>query len=100
MSRKGRNWSQWASPEQLRANGIKANAVSRARGNLRIGERCPWSKLTEADVLRMRELAAEHWTYAAIARFFGVSRPTARRAIAGESWAHVPFTDDAARESA
>lgn len=61
------------------------DAVSRDR--IAYGVRNWNAKLTPADVQAMRELDLP---FAEIGRRFGVSRPTAARAIKGETWRRVP----------
>lgn len=61
------------------------DAVSRRR--LAVGERNFNAKLSEADVLEIREISG--LTYTEIAGLYGVSRPTVARAITGKCWGHV-----------
>ena len=51
----------------------------RARGGSGPGELAHNAKLREADVLRIRVLLAEGWTQTAIAKVYGVLRPTIDR---------------------
>lgn len=49
------------------------------------------ARLSEYDVGRMRFYwLTGKYTYEEMGRMFGVSRETARRAIKGETWRHVP----------
>jgi hypothetical protein len=53
------------------------------------GDRNGFSKLTESDIPIIREKARNGMTKAAIAREFGVTRPTIGYVIKGITWAHV-----------
>lgn len=67
-----------------------AAAPPRARrDSVRKGAQVATSKLTEADVARMRLLRAEGWTYASLGNQFGVDKKTAIRACKGQQWKHV-----------
>lgn len=48
------------------------------------------SKITEEDVLRMRDMRATDMEYREIAKRVGISSSTAWRAIRGKAWSHVP----------
>lgn len=61
---------------------------SRLYPGLRRGERNGISKLTERDVLWLRSLPAKP-NISEVSRQLGVSRATARRAMRGQTWAHV-----------
>lgn len=52
------------------------------------GERMNSAKLTEADVIRIRELAPSVRVMK-LAEMFGVSHATIRRVVSGEAWKHV-----------
>lgn len=52
--------------------------------------RRPGAKLTEQDVMRMRELRRQGLTYPQIGAKFGVDKCTARLAVVGINWAAVP----------
>lgn len=60
------------------------------RESVRKGSQVATSKLTEADVYRMRQLRAEGRTFASLADQFGVDKKTAIRACKGKQWLHVP----------
>jgi hypothetical protein len=49
----------------------------------------PNSKLTDRTVREMRLLAAGGTSHRALARRFGISTATARKALIGETWTHV-----------
>ena len=62
------------------------------------GSQLPWAKLTEADVVLIRQIVEERedmkrqlrWmTNAALARKFGVHLRTIDRVVNGENWGHV-----------
>ena len=58
---------------------------------LKVGSDHHRSKITEQDVLAMRKLREETgMTYTAIGQKYGVGKRTARLAIQGHSWRHVP----------
>jgi hypothetical protein len=57
------------------------------RGRLAFGERHAHSRLTDEDVRQIRSIVG--WGHAALGRLYGVSRPTATRAIKGDTWRHV-----------
>jgi hypothetical protein len=54
-----------------------------------VGEAHFGAKLTEADVLKIRERRAAGESHYALARAFGVSRPTITAILTGRNWAHV-----------
>ncbi|GEM_PF-2487139 len=54
------------------------------------------SKLTDEDVSRIRDLRAQGATMSGLARALGVSAPTIRCVLTGETWRHVPVSDKAA----
>ena len=53
------------------------------------GERNNRAKLTEADVLEIRQQAAQGRSHAAIAKERGLSRPTVSQIVSGARWGHV-----------
>ena len=68
------------------------------RTKVKRGSELPWAKLTEADVMLIRQIVAErertkeqlrYVTNAALARKFGVHKNTIDRVSVGESWGHV-----------
>lgn len=68
----------------------KQNAADkRQHGSHHQGSRCHRSKLTEADVIRIREMRRDGVSPAEIARAFGVARVTATRAALGDNWQHI-----------
>lgn len=60
-----------------------------AHGTLRAGDKVPSHKLTEADVVRARQLASEGVRMSVLAKEFGVYRGTVRNAVSGRTWAAV-----------
>lgn len=54
------------------------------------GEKHPLSKVTEADVLSIRQMAAEGVRYPDIAAKHGISRPAVSLIVSRRRWAHVP----------
>ncbi len=54
------------------------------------GTNNPRAVLTEADVLRLKQLAKANVTYAAIAREFGIHKDTVYRIVKGKRWSHLP----------
>lgn len=74
-------------PSHLYVGTVQDNANDAvARDRISKGSAHPIAKLTEDDVRAMRALDLP---FAEIARRFGVSRPTAARAIKGVTWGHV-----------
>lgn len=59
-------------------------------GRSRKGTAMHMAKLNDWQVRIGRRLWNEGWTYAAIARLFGVSGGTLKRAVTGECWGHIP----------
>jgi hypothetical protein len=54
------------------------------------GEDNAWSRLTDADALRIMELREQGLTYAAIAAEIGeITRATVYKVVKGRSWSHV-----------
>lgn len=53
------------------------------------GEQNPASKLTEQDVIDLRDRAAKGVTQMSLSRTFGISNVMARNIASGRSWAHV-----------
>lgn len=62
----------------------KVNKERQARG-----EKLPHSKLTEEDVLKIRDLSCEGYTQTAIAKEFGVTQAAISYMLCGNSWSHV-----------
>jgi len=55
------------------------------------GETHPHAKLTDAIVLKMREMRMNGETGLSIATYFDVEQSTANKAIVGKTWKHVPM---------
>ena len=55
------------------------------------GETHPHAKLTDAIVLKMREMRMNGETGLSIATYFDVEQSTAKKAIVGKTWKHVPM---------
>lgn len=65
-------------------------ADRRAKGRYQIGSEHPTSKLTEADVIYMRQVReGTGMTYERLGRMFGISRTQARCVIRGVWWRHL-----------
>lgn len=47
------------------------------------------AKLTESDVLEIRRLHIEEWSYRLIAKKFGISKPTVAHIIHRRTWTHI-----------
>lgn len=62
------------------------------------GERHWMARLTERDVIEMRAMRSAGESYQEIARRFGVARMTAKNAILGKTWAHVPQPSSSHRQ--
>jgi hypothetical protein len=60
------------------------------------GVRQPNAKLTDADVVKMRELALAGTTQKKLGAMFGVSREQARDVVNGKCWKHLPLMPKAA----
>lgn len=60
------------------------------KGRSAIGERVNTARLTSDLVARIRARSAAGETYADLAREFGISRQSMRRAAIGMSWKHIP----------
>ncbi len=60
-----------------------------AHGRLRIGERHPQARLTEVDVVSIRQRGAEGYTLDEIAEEFGVGRSNIGLIIQRKTWRHV-----------
>lgn len=72
----------WETPRQNSARKID-------HGTLSYGERHYCAKLTEANVVLMRQRHAGGESYTSLAAEFGVAIQVARKAIMGQSWRHV-----------
>ncbi len=78
-------------PENLCWESRTANERRKAtHGTLRLGDRHPQAKLTEAIVAEARRLVASGASNPhALARRFGVAHKTMIEAVAGKTWGHV-----------
>lgn len=79
-------------PRCLHAGSQKDNArdmVNRGRANKRKGEDHPSSKLTEADVFRIRQLLVDGWIQQDIANEYGVTQVHVSQIKLRKSWAHL-----------
>lgn len=61
-----------------------------AKGRQAYGERHWKSKLTESDIIEIRELRVQGMTQIAISRRYGVSQANISRILLGKNWSHVP----------
>lgn len=74
----------------LRWDTRSANAADRdLHGTSTVGERHPAAKLTDDAVRALRKRRSEGASFTTLAKEFGVTRMTAHRAAAGNSWSHV-----------
>lgn len=63
---------------------------ARAHGLLSAkGEKNPHARLTEEQVVEIRNLYSEGWTQVRLAERFGVAQTSVSRIVLRESWAHV-----------
>lgn len=84
----GKGRSGCINKNHLRWDTAKGNAADRKiHGTHRGGERIPWSKLTDADVLKIR--AASGSSLASLARQYNVSSTTISDIRMGETWKHL-----------
>lgn len=58
------------------------------------GEIHGFAKLTDYKVISMRKLRSLGRSYASLGRTFGVSAETAKSAVLGETWKHVPHPQE------
>jgi hypothetical protein len=70
------------------ANNVQDRDDKSRRGPPR-GEKHPMSKLTDRDVILIRQCAGKGMTTTALAYLFGVHRTTIQRAKSGRRWSHV-----------
>ena len=77
-------------------NSADMAAKGRAHGPGLKGEDNPSARLTEADVLKIRELIAQGLTNIAIARRYGVTHSMISAIRRGKAWAHVQLPKAAA----
>lgn len=64
------------------------NADRDRRGRGALGEKCPGSKLTESQVLEIRELA-KNQTHTSIALMYGVTSPNIDAIVKRRTWRHI-----------
>jgi hypothetical protein len=77
-------------PNHLRWGTQKENLADRDRhGRTLRGVLAPSSKLTEADVIMIRDRIGRGDTKMAVAADYGVSAPTIRAIVTGKTWTHV-----------
>ncbi len=75
----------------LRWGTPKENAADRIRhGHNMRGERNGNAKLTAPEVMEIRRLRDEGWSYGKLAKWFGISKRMTIRIVKGESWANTP----------
>lgn len=80
-------------PEHLFLGSQRDNMLDMVnKGRQSKGENRPASKLTENDVLELRERFKDtsYIPLRATARAYGISHPTLKKALTGESWSHLP----------
>jgi hypothetical protein len=53
------------------------------------GERNPFAKLSNTDVIQIRKLCERGFTHSTIANMFGVYRTTIGRILGGKNWGHI-----------
>jgi hypothetical protein len=75
---KGRHWAQKGDDHYMRRNPL-----------LRSGEKCPSSKLTADQVLKIRDLFASGISQPVIASKFGISRPAVSAIVVRRNWKHL-----------
>lgn len=77
-------------PENLRwLTGSENEADKIAHGTALLGERAPAAKLSDGDVVKIRNLLADGATQLQVAQMFGVSQSCIGRINTGESWRHI-----------
>lgn len=59
------------------------------RNNNARGEKCGSAKLTEPEVVRIRELRSQGWLFRQLAEAFGVSETLVRMVVKRRAWKHV-----------
>ena len=62
---------------------------AKGRSNRITGEGHGRAKLTEADILRIRAMGAEGWSYTAIASVYGVTANNVSYIIRRKTWKHI-----------
>src|SRR5690606_14696952 len=77
-------------PDHLEAGTHLQNMADRkAAGGYAEGEQSPMAKLTEAQVLEIRQLSADGVGSAKIAKRFGVVKMTVRNILLRRTWKHI-----------
>lgn len=77
-------------PSNLSWGSAIENAADRVLHGTQVrGERQHLARLTEADVMRARDLARAGWTYEELAVKYGVARSNIHDACIGVSWSHL-----------
>jgi hypothetical protein len=66
----------------------------RARVPMFRGEQCHSAKLTEGDVIRIREMRSRGALLRDIAQSFGITESTAQGIVKGRLWGHLPILSD------
>ena len=66
---------------------------------MNIGETSPVAVLTEAKVLKLRQLLREGRTQKEVAAIIGVSKSAVKHVSKGRTWKHVPEQIDPEREN-
>jgi hypothetical protein len=74
---------RYGTPRELAENKLR-------NGQISAGSLHHWSKLTEADVVKIRRLIAAGNTQASIARDFDIAESTVSYLAAGKTWQSVP----------
>jgi hypothetical protein len=65
------------------------HADKRRDGTVQRGEQGTLAKLTDTQVVELRRLHADGWTFTALGQRYGVHRRTVARAVRGASWGHL-----------
>lgn len=73
---------RWDTPQNNQADTIKM-------GRQRLGENCPWAKLTAGDVREIRRLRASGVPVADVAAKFGIHVESVTRIANRRSWTHL-----------
>jgi hypothetical protein len=81
-------WDTWRRVDQI-ALALAPPSLSALGNNRRRGSQNHAAKLTEADVVAMREQAAAGTKQGELAAIYGVNRLTVGRLIRGDTWSHV-----------
>lgn len=73
-----------------------ADKVSKGRSHRLPGELHSMAKLTDLEVIRMRELRSDGWGVRRLASAFGIGKSQAWRIVRGASWRHLAPAHDPA----